>query len=101
MVFVDKSDNLRVLDRQGVDSPLQMSPYLGHLGSCLVFLDEAHTRGIDLKLPENYRAAVTLGPNLSKDRLVQGESPGSSFLLLLFDRRRFLTTFCSLLVQHV
>jgi hypothetical protein len=33
--------------------------------ACFVFLDEAHTRGIDLKLPSNYRAAVTLGPGSS------------------------------------
>ncbi|KAL6796308.1 hypothetical protein GGI42DRAFT_331329, partial [Trichoderma sp. SZMC 28013] len=31
----------------------------------------AHTRGTDLKLPTDYRAAVTLGPGLTKDRLVQ------------------------------
>ncbi|XXH01952.1 hypothetical protein Hte_008315 [Hypoxylon texense] len=47
------------------------SPFLSQLDVCLVFLDEAHTRGIDLKLPSNYRAAVTLGANLTKDRLVQ------------------------------
>ncbi|KAK5107672.1 hypothetical protein LTR62_000907 [Meristemomyces frigidus] len=31
----------------------------------------AYTRGIDLKLPTNYRAAITLGANLTKDRLTQ------------------------------
>jgi hypothetical protein len=52
---------------------LQTSPYADQLDVCLVFLDEAHTRGTDLKLPDNYRAAVTLGANLTKDRLVQGK----------------------------
>jgi hypothetical protein len=47
------------------------------MDQCLVYLDEAHTRGTDLKMPENYRAIVTLGPDLTKDRLVQG-----TFLLL-------------------
>jgi hypothetical protein len=42
------------------------------MDQCLVYLDEAHTRGTDLKMPENYRAIVTLGPGLTKDRLVQG-----------------------------
>ncbi|KAE8440619.1 hypothetical protein EG329_007021 [Mollisiaceae sp. DMI_Dod_QoI] len=38
---------------------------------CLVYLDESHTRGTDLKLPSHYRAIVTLGPDLTKDRLAQ------------------------------
>ncbi|ELQ39758.1 hypothetical protein OOU_Y34scaffold00486g1, partial [Pyricularia oryzae Y34] len=38
---------------------------------CLVFLDKAHIRGTDFKLPDDYRAAVTLGANLTKNRLVQ------------------------------
>jgi hypothetical protein len=33
----------------------------------------AHTRGTDLKLPRDTRAAVTLGPKVTKDRLVQGK----------------------------
>ena len=32
-----------------------------------------HIREADLKMPGNYRAIVTLGPDLTKDRLVQGE----------------------------
>ncbi|KAI6614332.1 hypothetical protein MCOR14_011449 [Pyricularia oryzae] len=50
---------------------LQTSPFATALDVCLVFLDEAHTRGTDLKLPDDYRAAVTLGAYLTKDRLVQ------------------------------
>ncbi|KAF5362612.1 hypothetical protein D9758_009561 [Tetrapyrgos nigripes] len=42
------------------------------LDHCLVYLDDAHTRGTDLKLPINSRAAVTLGPKVTKDRLIQG-----------------------------
>ncbi|KAI1283285.1 hypothetical protein F5Y07DRAFT_408682 [Xylaria sp. FL0933] len=71
VVFVNDNDELCVLDRQGRLELLQISSYATRLDSCLVFLDEAHTRGIDLKLPNDYRAAVTLGANLSKDRLVQ------------------------------
>ncbi|KAF4259859.1 hypothetical protein KXW81_000287 [Aspergillus fumigatus] len=48
-----------------------VSPFAKQLGACLVFLDEAHTRGIDLKLPATYRAAVTLGAGITKDKLVQ------------------------------
>ena len=46
-VFVDSKDELRVLRRDGTD----------------------------LKLPPGSRAAVTLGPRLCKDKLVQGVCP--------------------------
>ncbi|KAI0199126.1 hypothetical protein F4808DRAFT_433446 [Astrocystis sublimbata] len=70
-VFVDDDDELSVIDRRGRVEHLQTSSYATRLDACLVFLDQAHTRGIDLRLPNNYRAAVTLGANLTKDRLVQ------------------------------
>lgn len=72
VIFFDDEDVLTVLDRSGHSEPLQTSHFAQQPGKCLVFLDEAHTRGTDLKLPRNYRAAVTLGANLTKDRLVQG-----------------------------
>ncbi|RYC61027.1 hypothetical protein CHU98_g5182 [Xylaria longipes] len=70
-IFVDDDDELTVIDRRGSVELLQTSSYTTRLDACLVFLDQAHTRGIDLKLPDDYRAAVTLGANLTKDRLVQ------------------------------
>ncbi|KAJ3472511.1 hypothetical protein NLG97_g10929 [Lecanicillium saksenae] len=73
-IFVDKDDHICVLDRKGYVEPLHTSPFATQLDACVVFLDEAHTRGIDLALPHYYRAAVTLGANLTKDRLVQGET---------------------------
>lgn len=39
-----------------------------------MFLDEVYIRGTDLKLPIYYRAAVTLGAGLTKDRFVQGKT---------------------------
>ncbi|PHH79060.1 hypothetical protein CDD80_5691 [Ophiocordyceps camponoti-rufipedis] len=71
VVFFTDADELLVLDKSGHVEELQTSPFATQLDQCLVFLDEAHTRGTDLKLPANYRAAVTLGANLTKDRLVQ------------------------------
>jgi len=71
-VFVDSKDDLQVLRRDGTVELLVSSPYLEQLGRCVVYLDEAHTRGTDLKLPPGSRAAVTLGPRLCKDKLVQG-----------------------------
>ncbi|OIW23551.1 hypothetical protein CONLIGDRAFT_693443 [Coniochaeta ligniaria NRRL 30616] len=71
VVFFDDGDNLMVHDRAGRVEALQTSPYAKKLDLCFVFLDEAHTRGTELKLPQDYRALVTLGAGLTKDRLVQ------------------------------
>lgn len=73
VVFFDDNDNLCVLDRKGQVELLQTSPFGKQLDVCYIFLDEAHTRGTDLRLPEYYRAAVTLGAGITKDRLVQGK----------------------------
>ncbi|KAG0649292.1 hypothetical protein D0Z07_4347 [Hyphodiscus hymeniophilus] len=70
-IFFDDSDELCVIDRSGRVELWQTSPFAKQPDVCLVFLDEAHTRGTDLKLPIHYLAAVTLGPSLTKDRLVQ------------------------------
>lgn len=72
-IYFNEKDELSVLTRNGLVQPFVTSPYSTQIASCLVFLDEAHTRGTDLELPDDYRAAVTTGPNLTKDRLVQGE----------------------------
>ena len=72
VVFFDDRNDLSVLNRDGITESLMTSPFAKQMDQCLVYLDEAHTRGTDLKLPTNYRAAVTLGPDLTKDRLVQG-----------------------------
>ncbi|KAF2803743.1 uncharacterized protein BDZ99DRAFT_399090 [Mytilinidion resinicola] len=71
VVFFNDEDVLCVLDRNETLEPLNVSPLLRQMDRCLVYLDQAHTRGTDLKLPLNYRAAVTLGPLLTKDRFVQ------------------------------
>ncbi|KAJ5794287.1 hypothetical protein N7457_000886 [Penicillium paradoxum] len=71
IVFVNNNDDICVLDQKGAVESLQSSPFARQMEACYVFLDEAHTRGIDLRLPPDYRAAVTLGPNVTKDKLVQ------------------------------
>ncbi|KAF3000220.1 hypothetical protein E8E13_007207 [Curvularia kusanoi] len=70
VVFFSNNE-LSVLDLSGRIESFQTSPFANQLDRCLVYLDEAHTRGTDLQLPRNYRAAVTLGAGLTKDRLVQ------------------------------
>ncbi|KAI5800152.1 hypothetical protein DFH27DRAFT_653152 [Peziza echinospora] len=70
-VYFDDQDELSVITRDKVKEPLRVSAFADQLDGCLVYLDELHTRGTDLKLPWKSKAAVTLGPGLTKDRLVQ------------------------------
>ena len=72
-VYFDESHVARVVDREGVTQNLSTSIFHDRLGECLIYLDEAHARGIDLALPDRYRAAVYLGPETSKDKLMQGK----------------------------
>ena len=69
-VYFNEGDELTVLTRDGNTQLLVSSPFV--LDQCVVYLDDAHTRGTDLKLPSGFRAAVTLGPKVTKDRLAQG-----------------------------
>ncbi|KAK7053180.1 hypothetical protein VNI00_003799 [Paramarasmius palmivorus] len=71
-IFFNDRDQLEVLTRDGMTELLMLSPYHQQINKCLVYLDDAHTRGTDLKLPIDWRACVTLGPKVTKDRLVQG-----------------------------
>ncbi|KAJ7319268.1 hypothetical protein DFH08DRAFT_1034951 [Mycena albidolilacea] len=72
-VYFDPStDEIRVVARDGRVQPFVSSLYKKQLGKTLVYLDEAHTRGTDFKFPEESRAVVTLGPRMTKDKLVQG-----------------------------
>jgi len=73
-VFFNDSDHLTVVTPDGVTESFMSSPFNRQLDKCVVYLDDAHTRGTDLKLPQGMRAAVTLGPKVTKDRLVQGKS---------------------------
>jgi hypothetical protein len=73
-IFFNDSDHLTVMTPDGTVDSFISSPFRRQLDKCIVYLDDAHTRGTDLKLPEGMRAAVTLGPRVTKDRLVQGKS---------------------------
>jgi hypothetical protein len=73
-IFFGDNDELLVLTREGIVEAFVSSPFNQQLDKCLVYLDDAHTRGTDLKLPRYFRAAVTLGPKVTKDRLLQGQT---------------------------
>ncbi|KAJ6607016.1 hypothetical protein B0H10DRAFT_2073490 [Mycena sp. CBHHK59/15] len=70
--FNSSDDEIRVVSRDGRIEPLASSLYRTQLAKTLVYLDEVHTRGTDFKFPAGTRAVVTLGPKLTKDKLVQG-----------------------------
>ncbi|KAF8434569.1 hypothetical protein L210DRAFT_3453923 [Boletus edulis BED1] len=71
-IYFDYHDELVVLTRNGQSLPFSSSSYALQLDRCVIYLDHAHTRGTDIKLPIGSRAAVTLGPKVTKDALVQG-----------------------------
>jgi hypothetical protein len=70
-VIFFEEDELMVMTPDRLAQPLMDSPYSERLDQCLVYLDDVHTRGTDLRLPD-VGAVVTLGPRLVKDKLVQG-----------------------------
>ena len=73
-IYFNENDELTVLTRNGITQSLSSSPLSQQLDRCVVYLDHVHTRGTDIKLPIGSRAAVTLGPKVTKDALVQGLS---------------------------
>ncbi|KAL8793776.1 MAG: hypothetical protein Q9195_003606 [Heterodermia aff. obscurata] len=71
-IFFNDEDKVMVLAKENwTPEPFATSSFSNRIDRCLVYLDEVHTRGTDLKLPKDSRAVVTLGPRLTKDRLVQ------------------------------
>ncbi|RKL21540.1 hypothetical protein BFJ72_g14826 [Fusarium proliferatum] len=71
-VYFDSNSRIMVHARfQKVPVPLLASPFAENLEQCVVYIDEAHTRGTDLKLPVHARGAVTLGLGQTKDHTVQ------------------------------
>ncbi|KAG6334371.1 hypothetical protein ID866_4722 [Astraeus odoratus] len=71
-IYFNDNDELTVLTREGSIQLLFESSFAHRLDECVVYLDDAHTRGTDIRFPAGFRAAVTLGPKVTKDRLTQG-----------------------------
>jgi hypothetical protein len=72
-VYFGSDNKAWVQYRAGKTMSLLSTPFADNLDGCLVYLDEAHTRGTDLLLPAEAKGALTLGPNQTKDHTVQGE----------------------------
>ena len=71
-IYFNEDDELTVRTRDGSTELLISSPFAQQLDQCVVYLDDTHTRGTDIRFPSGFRAAVTLGPKVTKDRLAQG-----------------------------
>ncbi|KAG9102907.1 hypothetical protein FRC06_000826 [Ceratobasidium sp. 370] len=71
-VYFNEDDERVILPQNGSPVPFLSSPFAQQMEKCVVYLDDGHTRGTDLELPQGSRAAVTLGPKVTKDRLLQG-----------------------------
>ncbi len=67
-----RDGRLHVRQRDGTAQLLAMTPFEKNLDRCLIYLDEEHTRGTDLRVPLGRVAAVTLGARLTHDKFVQG-----------------------------
>jgi hypothetical protein len=50
-VYFDSADRMVVKDRLGRTTRLELSPFRTRLNHCVIYLDDAHTRGTDLKIP--------------------------------------------------
>jgi hypothetical protein len=50
-VYFDSQDRLMVRDRVGRESTLELSTFRTRLERCVIYLDDVHTRGTDLKIP--------------------------------------------------
>ena len=71
--FCSEKNELVVLSRSGKVKPLFHYNTQNELTEdFLVYLDEIHTRGTDLVLPDGTLAVVTLGARVTKDKFVQG-----------------------------
>ncbi|KAI9742779.1 MAG: hypothetical protein M1818_003508 [Claussenomyces sp. TS43310] len=67
------TDNRAWVQYRGIKAavPLVATPFAENFDQCLVYLDQAHTRGTDLKLPRHARGALTIGLGQTKDHTVQ------------------------------
>ncbi|KAI9901102.1 hypothetical protein N3K66_002919 [Trichothecium roseum] len=71
-VYFDRDSRIMVRARfQKASIPLHSSSFADNLSECVVYIDQRHTRGTDLKLPLGAVGAVTLGLGQTKDQTVQ------------------------------
>ena len=93
-VYYDEG-HLMTINREGRECPFSLSPFAtGYLTRCLIYLDDEHSRGTDLKLPLDAVSCVTLGKGLTKDKMMQ-----ACFRLRQFGKGQKIWCVCSREVQ--
>lgn len=70
-VYFDSMDVIQTIDQNGVIVELNFSVYRDNLSRCLVYIDDAHIRGTDLKFPKRWKGCVTLSGDITCDKTVQ------------------------------
>ncbi|KAI6094388.1 hypothetical protein EDD17DRAFT_1509906 [Pisolithus thermaeus] len=70
-IYFDEEDELTMLSCDRTTQSLSQSPYASRLDECIVYFDDAHTWGTSIKFLIGFHAAVTLGPKVMKDCLMQ------------------------------
>lgn len=72
-VYFDSNSKAWVRYR-GRKDPIALlaTPFASNLDDCVVYLDQAHTRGVDLKFSKHTCGALTLALGQTKDHTVQG-----------------------------
>ncbi|XP_031623226.1 uncharacterized protein LOC116340729 [Contarinia nasturtii] len=71
-VYFDTNDVMQTIDRNGIITEFDNSVFRDReLNRCIVYLDDVHTRGTDLKFPIVWRACVTLSGDITRDKTVQ------------------------------
>lgn len=59
-IYFDENDILQAIDRNGIVIEFDYSAYRENLKNCVIYLDDVHTRGTDLKFEAGWTACVTL-----------------------------------------
>lgn len=70
-IYFSGDDILMAIDRKDFITEFEYSVYRERLHRCVVYLDDVHTRGTDLKFPQDTRACVTLSGGMTRDKTVQ------------------------------
>lgn len=70
-IYFSDKDIMLTINRKGFITEFEYSVYRERLYWCVVYLDDVHTRGTDLKFPRDMRACVTLSGGITRDKTVQ------------------------------
>ena len=57
-IYFNEDDELTVITREGTTQLLLEFPFARRLNECVIYLDDAHTRGTDIRFPDGFRTAV-------------------------------------------